>query len=539
MRLEDLNLSELLDRPPSGGPLWFAGQRALLLDATALGLLRKELIQTLGQAAARGLLTRLGYAHGWRTAESMESMYEWRDRTEWQEAGGRLHGIQGLVDFRPVPPDRRRHNDSLAEAIWHASYEAEQHVLHLGQHDAPVCWTLCGFASGYLSRAHGQQVYCIEERCAGQGDSVCWMVGRTEEDWGTRAAQIKEPYEDACLQDTLRSVNDALDRLQRRITRNRRTPVTDDGTVEGLVAQSEVMQRTCDLARRAARVDVPVLITGESGTGKERLARLVHDASPRADAAFIAVNCAAIPENLLESELFGHVAGAFTGATGDRIGLFEAAQRGTLFLDEVGEISGSMQVKLLRVLQERQIRRLGENTERPVDARIVAATNADLSDAIANGRFRQDLYYRLKVVELSVPPLRERPEDILPLARHFLHIASERLGLDNDGLTPAAADRLVHHDWPGNVRELENAIERALVVASGPRIDADDLPPDLRVGAIHPVSPLDQTLDAVERTHILRVVDAFDGHRAQAAAALGIGEATLYRKLKKYREDGA
>ena len=538
MRLEDLNLADLLDRPPQGGPLWFAGQRTLLLDATALGLLRRELIETLGVTAARGLLSRLGYAHGWRTAESLESTYEWRDRREWQEAGGRLHGLQGLVDFRPVPDDRRRHKDSLAEAIWHASYEAEQHILHLGQHDGPVCWTLCGFASGYLSRAHGRKVYCIEERCMGQGDAVCWMVGRDEEGWGERISEIRAPYEDTCLQDTLRTVTETLERLQRANARDSRAPVTDDGTEEGLVAQSDVMRHICDLARRAARVDVPVLITGQSGTGKERLARLVHDASPRADGPFIAVNCAAIPENLLEGELFGHAAGAFTGASTERVGLFEAAQRGTLFLDEVGEISLTMQVKLLRVLQERTIRRLGENQERPIDARIVAATNVDLADAIADGRFRQDLYYRLKVVELMVPALQDRPEDILPLARHFLRFASQRLGIAVEGLTPAAADRLVHHPWPGNVRELENAIERALVVTTGPRIDAEDLPPDLREGPAHPVTPIDQSLEAVERTHILRVVDSFDGHRGQAATALGIGEATLYRKLKKYREDG-
>ena len=535
MRLEDLDLAELLDRPPGGGPLWFAGQRALLLDATALGLLRKELIELVGLDAARGLLTRLGYAHGWRTAESLEKTYDWKNPQEWQDAGGRLHGLQGLVEFRPVPADRRRHSDSLAEAIWHKSYEAEQHILHLGQHDAPVCWTLTGFASGYLSRAHQTQIYCVEERCVGQGDAVCWMVGRKEADWGDRGPQIKLDYEDQCLQDTLRAVTSALKRAPR--PRPRPDEIADDGTPEGLVAQSEVMRQLCDLARRAARVDVPVLITGESGTGKERLARLVHDASPRADGPFVVINCAAIPENLLEGELFGHAAGAFTGAATERVGLFEAAHRGTLFLDEIGEISLGMQVKLLRVLQDHQIRRLGENTMRAVDARIVAATNRGLPEAIEAGTFRQDLYYRLKVVELSVPPLRDRPEDILPLARHFLRFASERLDIEIDGLTPEAADRLVSHDWPGNVRELENAIERALVVTASHRVGAEDLPPDLRAVPTHPIPSIEQTLDEVERSHILRVVDAHHGHRGRAATALGIGEATLYRKLKKYRFD--
>ena len=461
MRLEDLNLAELLERPSGGGPLWFAGQRTLLVDALALGLLRKELIETLGITAAQGLLTRLGYAHGWRTAESLETTFEWPDKRAWQEAGGRLHGLQGLVEFRPVPDDRRRHQDSFAEAIWHRSYEAEQHILHLGQHSAPVCWTLAGFAGGYLSRAHGQRIYCVEERCMGQGDALCWMVGRAESDWGERIAEIKAYHEDDCLQDNLRSATEALRALERRVRRPQR-PATDSGDGdEGMVAQSDAMRQLCDLARRAARVAVPVLITGESGTGKERLARLVHDASPRADGPFVVINCAAIPEQLLESELFGHAAGAFTGASNERIGLFEAAHRGTLFLDEIGEVSLAMQVKLLRVLQDGQVRRVGENTARAIDARIVAATNRDLNQAIEQGDFRQDLYYRLKVVELMVPPLRERPDDILPLARHFLSLASERLDIAVDSLTAEAADRLVNYRWPGNVRELENAIERA------------------------------------------------------------------------------
>ncbi|MEL7371813.1 MAG: sigma-54 dependent transcriptional regulator, partial [Myxococcota bacterium] len=288
---------------------------------------------------------------------------------------------------------------------------------------------------------------------------------------------------------------------------------------------------------RAARVDVPVLITGESGTGKERLAQLVHDASPRAGGPFVVVNCAAIPENLLEGELFGHAAGAFTGAGDERIGLFEAANRGTLFLDEIGEVSMATQVKLLRVLQDHRVRRLGENDHRAVDVRIVSATNRALPEAIDSGLFRQDLYYRLRVVELQLPALRERPEDILPLARHFLHRASLRLNIDVDGLTAEAADRLTRYPWPGNVRELENAIERALVVTHGPHVDEDDLPPELRASKVVAPTAIDESLSAVERSHILRVVDAYEGHRGRAAVALGIGEATLYRKLKKYRGD--
>jgi transcriptional regulator with PAS, ATPase and Fis domain len=230
-------------------------------------------------------------------------------------------------------------------------------------------------------------------------------------------------------------------------------------------------------------------VTGESGVGKERLARLIHDESERATGAFMAVNCAAVTESLLESELFGHARGSFTGATQDRPGLFEAANRGTIFLDEIGEIAGSMEVKLLRVLQEQEIRRVGENRNRKVNVRVVAATNRDLAQEVAGGRFRDDLYYRLRVVELRIPPLRERRPDILPTARRTLSQVSRRLGRPMQGFTPAAADQLLRYSWPGNVRELQNAIEHAIVLADGPRVDAGDLPEEVRLSVPRPSHP--------------------------------------------------
>jgi two-component system response regulator HydG len=296
------------------------------------------------------------------------------------------------------------------------------------------------------------------------------------------------------------------------------------------------MQRTVELARRVAKVDAMVLITGESGVGKERIARLVHDESTRAAGPFIAVNCGAITETLLESELFGHKRGAFTGAASDRLGLFETANHGTLLLDEVGEVSPGMQVKLLRVLQEREIRRVGESTSRPVDVRVLAATNRDLAHGVANGTFRQDLYYRLKVVELHVPPLRDRRDDILPLARVLLADATARMGRKVSGLVPRAADQLLRYDWPGNVRELENAMERAVALARGSRVDLADLPEEIRQAFPRPVVN-DETvrpLSEIEREYILAVLELNDGIQTRTAKQLGIGSATLYRKLKKY-----
>ena len=253
----------------------------------------------------------------------------------------------------------------------------------------------------------------------------------------------------------------------------------------------------------------------------------------------MAINCGAVPENLLESELFGHVRGSFTGATQDRVGLFESANGGTLLLDEIGEVPPAMQVKLLRVLQERQIRRVGENRNRAANVRVLAATHRDLVAEIRAARFRQDLYYRLRVVEIVVPPLRERREDILPLARSFLTSAAGKAGRKMTGFTPAAAHQLLRYAWPGNVRELENAVERAVVLSRKSRVDVEDLPPEVGLAVpdaviLHDVRPLAD----VERDYIRSVLRAVGGNRAQAAAKLGIGTATLYRKLKQMGGNG-
>jgi len=284
-----------------------------------------------------------------------------------------------------------------------------------------------------------------------------------------------------------------------------------------------------------AKVDSTVLITGESGSGKERIARLLHEESTRAAGPFIAVNCGAIAETLLESELFGHARGAFTGATQDRPGLFEAANSGTLLLDEVGEVSPAMQVKLLRALQEREIRRVGENKSRRVDVRILAATNRDLAHGVVGGAFRQDLYYRLKVVELHVPPLRERSDDILPLARVLLADAALRMKRKVSGLIPKAADQLLRYGWPGNVRELENAMERAVALARGSRVELEDLPEEIRHTLPEPAaSGVVRSLEEIEKEYILAALELNEGNQTRTAEQLHIGSATLYRKLKSY-----
>jgi two-component system, NtrC family, response regulator HydG len=299
--------------------------------------------------------------------------------------------------------------------------------------------------------------------------------------------------------------------------------------------ESPAMRHLMALAARVAPLDSTVLITGESGVGKERLARWLHGASRRAHGPFVAVNCGAFADTLLESELFGHARGAFTGAAMDRPGLFEAANMGTLLLDEIGDVSPGIQVKLLRALQEREIRRVGENQSRAVDVRVIAATNRDLAEGLANGGFRKDLYYRLKVVELHLPPLRNRREDILPLARVLLADAALRLKRPITGLSPKAADLLLRYGWPGNVRELENVMERAVALAQVSRTEVEDLPEEVQSAVPIPsISGRVKVLDEVEREYILAVLELNGGNQTKTAGQLGIGLATLHRKLKRY-----
>jgi transcriptional regulator with PAS, ATPase and Fis domain len=512
----------------------FGGERVLLLDAVALGLLRRELIDTLGFTAARMLFTRFGYAHGWRVAEMLRKGFPWDNDEEWRIAGARLHTMQGLVRAE-VTRSWAGNATAGAEGIWHDSYEAEQHLLHLGQADEPVCWTLTGFATGYMSCVYGKEIIAIEDRCRGKGDAVCSVTVQSKEEWGP-ALETHLPFYQtgACLDSALSQLTGELKKKERALRARRALLHVDPAVPSGLVASSPAMLRTLDLARRIAKVDSTVLITGESGAGKERIARFIHDESARTGGPFLAINCAAVPETLLESELFGHARGSFTGASQDRAGLFEAANGGTLLLDEIGDVPPSMQVKLLRVLQEREVRRVGENRARSINVRVMAATNRDLLADVHGARFRQDLYYRLRVVEVVVPPLRERREDVLPLARQFLASAAKRFGKKAATLTPDAANALLRHPWPGNVRELENALERATALARSDRIALDDLPPE--VGSAPPphlVAGDVRTLAEVERDHIAAALRASGGNRAKAAQQLGIGAATLYRKLKQ------
>ena len=544
MRVEGLNHQELLELDPEGGVIRFAGQRVLMLDAVAMGVLRHYLVENFGLTAARTVLTQFGFAHGWRMAGAIKEEFKWASNEEWRRAGPQIYTLEGLFRTESGCDDPLGSNGTMLLA----SYEAEQHLLHFGQSESAVCWTICGLISGYLSHTAGKEIYVLEDRCLGQGHAACHLVGRTREEWGEEHADDLVFFESGrlreCLDVSLKRVTETLMAAEEKLRVHRKALVRvvyEGEEPQGIIVRSKQMQQVIDLARRVAKVDATVLISGESGVGKERVARLVHDESTRASGPFIAVNCGAITETLLESELFGHARGAFTGASSDRPGLFEAANGGTLLLDEIGEISPGMQVKLLRVLQEREIRRVGENKNRSVNVRVVTATNRDLAHGVAAGTFRQDLYYRIKVVELHVPPLRDRRDDILPLARVLLADAAARMNRKITGLMPRVADQLLRYGWPGNVRELENAMERAVALARSSRVTIEDLPEEIRRAFPTPVvnEGTVQSLSKVEKDYILAVLELNDGNRTRTARQLGIGSATLYRKLKRYESIGS
>jgi two-component system response regulator AtoC len=304
----------------------------------------------------------------------------------------------------------------------------------------------------------------------------------------------------------------------------------------GLVAESRAMRAALDLVARVAEHNTTVLITGESGTGKEVIARAIHRASPRAARPFVGINCAAIPESLLESELFGHVRGAFTGASADKAGLFDQASGGTLLLDEIGELPVGLQAKLLRVLQEGEIRRVGDHKTRRVDVRVLAATARDLAAEAAAGRFREDLFYRLNVVAIELPPLSERREDIAPLAQHFVARLAQRFGRPL-ALSDGAIAWLAEQEWRGNVRELENAIERAVVLTDRDVIEPGDFARAPRATPRAPTGTLSDVVEAAEREAIAAALSATGGNRRAAAQRLGVSLRTLFYKMSRYGLD--
>jgi DNA-binding NtrC family response regulator len=549
--LEPHHIAELLDFRPDQGIIRLHEQRVVLLSAAAMGLLRKELIETLGIETTRRLFLRFGYADGYHDAVSLRDRSDWSDPLAGLHAGIVLHRLEGIVRAEITALEHDATSGRFyEEALWYDSYAAEQHLHHYGRSAGPVCWSLVGYASGYASACLGQEIYFRERECRGQGGTRCVVTGKDAQSWGDELEMFRSDFQGGSLGleiERLREVihrrTQDLDRRERVVAKRERElnllreRVARHAASKHFIAGSPAMQDVLELAARVAPLDTTVLIHGESGTGKEFIVRMIHDQSPRAGGPFVSINCAALTETLLESELFGHVRGAFTGAVRDKAGLFEVATDGTLFLDEIGEVAPTVQAKLLRALQEREIRRVGAERTIKVNARVVAATNRDLRAAVAAGTFREDLYFRLGAFVITVPPLRDRREDIPALVQDFVRRAATRVKKDVQSVSADAMAALMAYSWPGNVRELEHAIERAVIVARGVTIKPRELPPEIS-NRVQPHTLGDSLdLQAHERVMIERALERFRGSRREAAAALNISTVTLWRKMKEYGLD--
>lgn len=547
----DTDLRNLLRFEPDSGAIWLGERRMVLLHTAALSALRRDLITSVGTDHTRRLLTRMGYASGLHDAGFAHKTRGSRSLAEMFLVGPQLHMLEGAARVTPLHLKMDEATGLFeGEFRWDDSWEAHAHRLAYGVVDEPACWILLGYASGYTSAFMGKLILFKEIKCGACGDDHCHIVGKPIDEWPDGVA-YRQYFEDDSLLHKLDVLSQQVQALKTTLE-----PTTSGGM---LIGASPAFQHAHDLMRRAACTQVTVLLTGETGVGKERFARALHEHSDRATGPFVAVNCAALPAELIEAELFGVEKGAYTGAHAARAGRFERAEGGTLFLDEVGDLPLAAQAKLLRVLQEGEIERLGAESTRKVNVRMVTATNVDLDAAVAQGRFRRDLLYRLNVYPICIPPLRERSADIEPLARHllarFMALHNKRLS----GIGDRALQALMHHDWPGNVRELENLVERGVILAAqGGTVELEHLfpnQPGARQDGVDPRGRLARVLPAGESELCERIVSSglpleqlearvlalaverSGGNLSGAARLLGLTRPQLAYRLKRQQLD--
>jgi len=447
---------------PTEGRIWLSGQRMLMSNTTSWATLRRELIETLGLDKARGIFTRIGYTAGYRDAETAAKLRKGGDAYDVLTAGPALHAIEGWASVEPIKLDIDvAQGHYYGEFIWRNSAEADIHGMHYGHSTDPVCWTQIGYATGYGSRFMGKRLLYKEIECSGMGHSRCMIIGKPVEQWDDPTPEISYMYPD---QQGNKMDLRPTHHLPRTFPADTLAPsrLTSFG---GMIGASSGFTSCCNMLQRVANTTASVIFLGETGVGKERFARALHAVSDRADGPFVAINCAAIPPDLIEAELFGVMRGAFTGATTSRAGRFERADGGSIFLDEVGTLSLAAQGKLLRVLQEHEFERVGDEQTRKVDTRVIAATNANLREDIKAGKFREDLWFRINVFPIEIPPLRKRRDDIPLLLEYFLKTYNVLHKRSVTGYTERALDALLNYQYPGNIRELENMVERAVILA--------------------------------------------------------------------------
>ncbi len=541
---QNKDIQDLLDKiifDTEHGQIWFDENRMLLMHTSILGYLRKDLFNMLGLERTKHFFIRCGYQAGMRDAEVTSKLRPNLNEAEAFMAGPQMHGIRGMVQVG-VNELHLSHDQKefYADFNWLNSFEAEVHLSEFGASEEPACWMLLGYACGYSSFVMGQTIIYQETHCVAKGDEHCRIIGKPLSEWENSDELIRFMSPDP-VSDEIIALQAELNELKKNIY----TEAESDYTMFAAIGESVAYRKVCDLLKKAAGSKVAVLLQGETGVGKEAFARGVHEGSQRKAEPFVAVNCACIPPDLIEAELFGVEKGAFTGASQTRIGKFERAHRGTIFLDEVIELSPRAQAALLRMLQEGEFERVGDQQTRKVDVRIVAATNEDLEQAVKNGKFRADLYYRLNIFPVMIPPLRERREDIPLLISHFLARFENMYDKTLKGLSDKAKSFVMKYEWPGNIRELENLLERATLLTDHQQeIKLDSLFPQLKeqdvvtqpANSFTNVEDLfteDFSLEQLEQKIIRTAMLKSRENVSEAARMMGISRATLEYRLKK------
>ncbi|MES9878718.1 MAG: sigma 54-interacting transcriptional regulator [Candidatus Sedimenticola sp. 1PA] len=439
------------------GNIWLGEQRMILLHATAYGSMRSELIESFGETYARGVLMRMGYIAAMADAQLARKIRHDASPMDAFMVGPQLHALEGVVSVEPGEVEVDMESGEFhGEFTWNNSFEAAEHLRLYGVSEQPVCWNLLGYATGYTSNFMGKPIYYKEVECVGKGDKQCRIIGKPLEEW-----------DDVDAMDDLFSLESMAEKLHllEEEVRFLRKEITVGGRLENIIADSPPIKEIMHLLKKGAETDVTVLMLGETGVGKEVFSQALHHMGKRREGPFIAVNCAALPHDLVESELFGVEKGGFTGADKSRPGRFERANGGTLFLDELGELTLNAQAKLLRVIQSGEFERVGGTEKIKVDVRLIAATNANLEEKVKDGSFRADLFYRINVFPITIPPLRERSSDIPALVEKFIDMYNGKHGKHVLGITDDALQRFLSYEWPGNIRELENIIERGVILA--------------------------------------------------------------------------
>ncbi|WP_432669569.1 sigma 54-interacting transcriptional regulator [Pseudomonas umsongensis] len=438
------------------GKIWLDEQRMMLMQVSAMASFRRELIEMIGAERAKGFFLRLGYQSGLKDAQLARKLRPNASDIDMFLIGPQLHSLKGMVKVRPLKMDIDIEAGTFyADIEWIDSFEVENHQSEQLHSDQPICWMLLGYAISYSSFFIGRQIIYKEVSCRGCGDTMCRIIGKPAEEWEDADTFMRYFQSD--------SIIDELHTLQLQVENMNQRLQLGAGQFYG-IGRSAIYRKTCDLIDKVAPGKASVLLLGETGVGKEVIARSLHLRSERAGGPFIALNCAAISPDLIEAELFGVEKGAYTGAQQARMGRFERAHGGTLFLDEIIELTPRAQASLLRVLQEGELERVGDNQTRTVDVRVIGATHEDLAQAVKEGRFRADLYYRLNVYPVRVPALRERREDIPLLIEHFLEKLHQSYQKKTLGLSDRASEACLRYDWPGNIRELQNLIERGVII---------------------------------------------------------------------------